>query len=225
MWRDPAAGGADAHPATVLSVAKPWEEPGAARLRPVRVVAVLGVPGSGKSTQARLVAAELGGVARSVGDWVRARAAAGDRAAAETVHTGQAIPPALYRAFLDDGAWPALLVLDGSPRDEHHVAVLADAVATRGPQVTGVLLDLPADRAAARVAGRRSTRPDDAGPVAAARVAGQAAALAGLVTAFRARWPLTVVDATAPPAAVTARILRSAAAPGPGCPPGAGRSS
>jgi adenylate kinase family enzyme len=42
----------------------------------MRVVAVLGVPGSGKSTQARVVAAELGGAAHSVGDWVRARAAA-----------------------------------------------------------------------------------------------------------------------------------------------------
>ncbi len=190
----------------------------------MRVVAVLGVPGSGKSTQARVVAAELGGVARSVGDWVRARAAAGDRSARETVHTGQPIPPALYRAFLADGDRPALLVLDGSPRDEHHVAVLAAALPA-GTEVVGVLLDLPADRAAGRVAGRRSTRPDDAGPVAAARVAGQAAALAGLVAAFRARWPLTVVDATADPATVTARIRRSLPPPRPGCPPGAGRSS
>jgi len=193
----------------------------------VRVVAVLGVPGSGKSTQARRVAAELGGQARSIGDWVRARAAAGDPTARETVHTGQPIPSGLYRSFLESAAWPPILVLDGSPRDERHVAVLAALLAARAraAAVTGVLHDLHAGRAAARILGRRSDRPDDAEPVVAARIAGQAARLDRLVAAFRARWPLSTVDATADADAVTAGILRSLAAPGPGCPPGAGRPS
>ena len=174
-------------------------------------MAVLGGPGAGKSTQARVLAAELGAVARSAGDWVRERAAGGDPVARETVHTGQAIPPALYRGFLAEVlAGPGPLVLDGSPRDEHHVAVLAAALPPDAT-VTGILLDLPADQAADRVGTRPRLRPDDAEAVAAARVANQAVALPALVAAFRERWPLTVVDATAPPDAVTAAVRLAAA--------------
>ena len=191
----------------------------------VWVVAVVGVPGAGKSTQARVLAAELGGVARSAGDWVRARAAAGDPAARETVHTGQAIPPELYRGFLDEVlTGPGPLILDGSPRDEHHVAVLAAALPP-GAAVTGILLDLPPDQAAARVRTRPRVRADDEENVAAARVGIQVAGLPALISAFEERWPLGVVDAGAAPETVSAVVCRVAGVRSPGSPRAAGPPS
>jgi adenylate kinase len=199
------------------------------RVGACRVVAVLGVPGSGKSTQARVLAAALGGVARSVGDRVRALAAGGDEDAGETVRTGRAISPEQYRAFLlhvlDER--PGVLVLDGSPREELHVDVLAEVLARHRPgsRVGGVLLDLPVDRAAARILGRGSARPDDAEQVVRRRIELQSAALGRLAASFRARWPLTSLDATAAAETVTQQALRSLAGPARCSPPGAGPPS
>jgi len=193
------------------------------------LVAVLGVPGSGKSTQARVLAAELGGIARSVGDRIRALAAAGDPDARETVRTGRAIWPEQYRAFLLHvlAEQPDVLVLDGSPRDEPQVDVLAEVLERHRPdgQVAGVLLDLPVERAAARILGRGSARPDDAEQVVQRRIELQSAALGRLAASFRARWPLTTLDATAAGDTITEQALRSLGGRARRSPPGAGPPS
>jgi adenylate kinase len=182
-------------------------------VRPRQVIAVLGIPGSGKSTQAKALAVELGGAALSVGDRLRALAADGDESARSTVHSGRAIPPDQYQSFLlhaFDHLRSAVLILDGSPRDELHVEVLADLLATRSPQssVIGVLLELPTLREAeSRILSRSSRRPDDSAQVAAQRITLQSGALARLSAGFRTRWPLLTIDATASEEAVTERIL------------------
>ncbi|WAZ19587.1 nucleoside monophosphate kinase [Streptomyces cinnabarinus] len=179
------------------------------------IIAVLGVPGAGKSTQAKAVARGLGGVSVSVGDWLRALAAAGDEDAASTVAAGSPITPAQYERFLRhvrDEVPASVLVLDGSPRDERHVPVLADALADDAP-VFGVLLQLPTGVAESRIEVRRSNaptdRPDDAAGAAARRIADQTAALTRLAESFEARWPLVTIDATDEESLVTRRILES----------------
>jgi adenylate kinase len=179
------------------------------------IIAVLGVPGAGKSTQAKAVARDLGGVSVSVGDWLRALAAAGDEEARSTVTDGSPITPAQYGRFLRhvrDEVPASTLVLDGSPRDEQHVPVLADALGGAG-RVFGVLLQLPTRVAESRIEVRRSSarpdRPDDAEEAAARRMAHQTAALARLAESFGARWPLVTVDATEDEPLVTRRILHA----------------
>ena len=179
------------------------------------VIAVLGVPAAGKSTQSKAVARRVGGVRASVGDWLRALAAAGAEEERTTVAEGAPISPAQYGRFLRDvrdEVSEGPLVLDGSPRDERHVPVLADALAPDG-RVFGVLLQLPTDVAESRLRVRRSVgrshRPDDSADAAARRLAYQTAALARLTESFRARWPLVTVDAAADDDVVTRRILEA----------------
>lgn len=182
------------------------------------LIAVLGVPGAGKSTQAKALARALDATAVSVGDWLRGRAAAGDEDARATVAAGTAITPSQYRRFLrhvKDDVPAGLLVLDGSPRDEHHVAVLADALAADGSltPVFGVLLVLPTPVAESRIRARRSIGPawraDDSADVAARRIALQTAALTRLAESFESRWTMVRIDATEDEALVTRRILAS----------------
>ncbi|MFH9005867.1 nucleoside monophosphate kinase [Streptomyces afghaniensis] len=182
------------------------------------IIAVLGVPGAGKSTQAKALARGLGGIAVSVGDWLRGLAASGDEDARSTVAGGTAITPSQYERFLRhvrEEVRAGVLVLDGSPRDERHVTVLADALAADGSpdRVHGVLLRLPTPVAESRIRARKSAgasqRPDDSADVAARRMALQTAALTRLAESFEARWPLVTLDATEDEAVVTRRILAS----------------
>lgn len=176
------------------------------------------MPGSGKSSQAKALARSLGGTAVSMGDWLRELAAGGDEDARATVAGGTAVTPSQYRRFLhhvNDHVLTDVLVLDGSPRDERHVSVLAEVLAADGSpgRVFGVLLALPTAVAEARVRARRSAgasrRPDDSADVTARRIALQTAALARLVESFEARWPMVTIDATEDEAVVTRRILTS----------------
>ena len=182
-----------------------------------RLIATLGLPGAGKSTQAKALARTLGGTAFSVGDWLRRLAADGDESARATVASGDTISPEKYRRFLHhvfDDAPASLLMLDGSPRDARHVAVLAEVLAIRSPRshVFGVLLELPTLGAAeSRIRGRSgagpSQRHDDSQEIATRRIALQSCALAHLSARFLTLWPLVNIDATGCEEAVTEQVL------------------
>ena len=180
---------------------------------------LLGRPGAGKGTQARLLAEHYGVVHVSTGDMLRdpegtvaaegsdARAAidAGDLLADEAV-----IAMVAERMARDDLPERGF-VLDGFPRTEAQVEALADLLAPAGVDVA-VDLQVPSDVVLARLAGRRqaagaAARRDDDDGVAARRLARHDADAAPVAAWFADRGLLVSVDGVGSTDEVTARIL------------------
>jgi dTMP kinase len=196
-----------------------------------RLIALEGIDGCGKSTQAKAVAAALGAHlthepgATPLGALLRQvllapdappptlRAEALLMAADRAEHVAQVIEPAL-----SSGAWVVTDRYSGSTLAYQgygrglEVAALSELVrwATGGVEADlSVLVDVPVDAAAARLAagarrGRRADRMERLGPDFAARVR------AGFLTQSAddaAHW--LVVDGTGDPGAITAHIVEA----------------
>ncbi len=142
---------------------------------------VLGPPGSGKGTQARLLASKAGATHVSVGALVRAEVANGSqigRRVAATVAAGDlvsvddviAVLAGPLVAATQAGGW----VLDGIPRTVDQATALDDmlAVMDATPQLI-VALEVPVGEVAARLRARASVenRADDTEAVVAHRLA------------------------------------------------------
>ena len=121
-----------------------------------KIIVLMGAPGAGKGTQARLIQERLGLPQISTGDMLRALAA-------EDIHTTQAsgrlIPDELviemvnHRTSSDDcrGGY----VLDGFPRTAAQAKRLEQLAAAQGKELTPILIDVPADVLEKRLTGRR----------------------------------------------------------------------
>ena len=121
-----------------------------------KIIVLMGAPGAGKGTQARLIQERLGLPQISTGDMLRALAA-------EDIHTTQAsgrlIPDELVielvnrRTSSDDcrGGY----VLDGFPRTAAQAKRLEQLAAAQGKELTPILIDVPADVLEKRLTGRR----------------------------------------------------------------------
>lgn len=89
----------------------------------IAVLCIVGLPGSGKTTQANLLRARLGYVPLGGGAWLRKRAAEGDSQAYELLRESKPMPSDLFSVYLGESASQVLLqgsgamVLDGSPRN------------------------------------------------------------------------------------------------------------
>jgi adenylate kinase len=126
------------------------------------VVILLGPPGAGKGTQARMLEEDFGLVQLSTGDLLRAAVAAGTEAghkAKAVMEAGQLVSDDIVLAVLKERlAAPDVakgVILDGFPRTAGQAAALDSLLAGSGQRVTAAIsLEVEDEAMVARVAGR-----------------------------------------------------------------------
>lgn len=126
------------------------------------VLILLGPPGAGKGTQARMLEEDFGLVQLSTGDLLRAAVAAGTaagRAAKSVMEAGQLVSDEIVLAILQDRmAEPDVargVILDGFPRTAPQAQALDALLARAGQRVTAaVSLEVDDEAMVGRVSGR-----------------------------------------------------------------------
>jgi adenylate kinase len=131
------------------------------KTRPVNLI-LLGPPGAGKGTQARMLEEKFGFVQLSTGDLLRGAVAAGSeagKAAKAVMEAGELVSDQIVLAILKerleqpDVAKGA--ILDGFPRTEAQAAALDELMTERGDAISAVIsLEVDDEAMVARVAGR-----------------------------------------------------------------------
>lgn len=126
------------------------------------VLILLGPPGAGKGTQARMLEQDFGLIQLSTGDLLRAAVAAGTEAgrkARAVMEAGQLVSDEIVLAILRDRmAQPDVargIILDGFPRTDGQAAALDGLLAAAGQCVTAAIsLEVDDEAMVGRVSGR-----------------------------------------------------------------------
>ena len=126
------------------------------------VLILLGPPGAGKGTQARMLEEDFGLVQLSTGDLLRAAVAAGTEAgkrAKAVMEAGQLVSDEIVLAILKDRmAQPDVakgIILDGFPRTAGQAAALDALLSAAGQKVTAAIsLEVDDEAMVGRVSGR-----------------------------------------------------------------------
>jgi adenylate kinase family enzyme len=172
---------------------------------PLRL-AILGLPGAGKTTLAQELAGRIPGRLISTGEALRAVAAA-DASLAAKLAAGGLGPEKLVIQLVQEAVLAAAteaLILDGFPR---HAAQIADADRLLGPWVP-LLVEVDARLAADRIASRKVPRPEDSAEVLRARLQSSADALSQMLRGLEGRGTRVLrIDGTGPPPEVVQSAL------------------
>ena len=179
-------------------------------------VVFLGPPGSGKGTQAKLLASRLGVPAISTGEILRAavleRKPLGLQAKA-IMDTGELVSDDLMVALIEDRTQQADarggFILDGFPRTLAQASALEKMLSATGQSLSGVLnLSVPEPLLVDRMAGRAAaeSRSDDAPATVRERLRVYREKTAPLVDYYRQRDLLADVDGVGTVDEVSARI-------------------
>lgn len=129
-------------------------------------IVLLGPPGAGKGTQAKLMLERTGMVHISTGDLLRAAVASGStlgKAAKDYMDRGELVPDALVTDMIRErlaqmGASPSFM-MDGFPRTVAQAEALEKMLAAQGfPLDHVVSLDVPREELVRRLSGRRTCR-------------------------------------------------------------------
>lgn len=179
--------------------------PSTPRVEAPRIV-MLGPPGSGKGTHARLLAERLDIPHMSTGSLLRREIAAGSplgRRVEATVNAGQLVDDAtivdLVRSAIASLAGGEGWILDGAPRSIEQAQLLADVFEAAGvEQLVAIALEVPEEVLRQRLLerGKRRGRADDAPEVISERFEVWAATGPALLTWYEQRGMLEQVDGT-----------------------------
>jgi adenylate kinase len=187
-------------------------------------IVLLGPPGAGKGTQAKLLAARLSVPAISTGDIFRANVSMGTelgRQAKQYMDAGEYVPDhvtnGMVRDRLAEEDAKAGFLLDGYPRTREQVTTLDGMLADRGESLDRVV-ELRADRDALvdRLIKRALVegRSDDTPEVIARRLDVYDEQTAPLVEVYSSRGLLVGVDGIGEVDEVTERVVAALGAPG-----------
>ena len=131
---------------------------------PPVVLILLGPPGAGKGTQARLLGQDFGLVQLSTGDLLRSAVAAGTPAglaAKAVMEAGALVSDEIVLAVLEErmgeGDAAQGIILDGYPRTDRQAQALGQLLNRIGSEVTAVIsLEVEDEEMIARVSGRHT---------------------------------------------------------------------
>jgi adenylate kinase len=128
-----------------------------------KIIVLIGAPGAGKGTQARLLQERLGIPQISTGDIFREMKNAHTPLAREvqaTMAAGKLVSDDLTYAIVKDRTARAdcggTFILDGYPRTAVQAAQLEELANEQGKEIEAILVDVPLDNLEKRMTGRRS---------------------------------------------------------------------
>ena len=128
-----------------------------------KIIVLMGAPGAGKGTQARLLQQRLGLPQISTGDMFRALAETQTPLAEEVraiQQAGQLIPDELVIRVVEDRTaredCRSGYILDGFPRTAAQAQMLEELAARQRKKLSAILIDVPLELLEKRMTGRRS---------------------------------------------------------------------